>query len=217
MEAILWTDSMDVLGWIGNTSRNFKPFVADRVGKIQTKTEPSKWKYVPSSKNPADLASRGCKVAKLSTTWIHGPEFLCESEENWPTSPQKMISLKETKRIPRTESSFLVLERDNNWRLQAKNYSKWSKLVRVSAWVRRFVENSRTGKENRTSGELRDIEIEDAQIRIIREAQMEAFPVEYGCIKSESELPKLSKLLPLNPKMDKDNLIRSNNRINKYA
>ena len=60
-----WTDSNDVLGWIRNRSRLFKPFVAHRIGKIQQIAEEKSWMHVPSELNPADLASRGIKASRV--------------------------------------------------------------------------------------------------------------------------------------------------------
>ena len=36
---MFWSDSMDVLYWIRGRSRKLKPFVANRVGKIQSMTK----------------------------------------------------------------------------------------------------------------------------------------------------------------------------------
>ena len=46
-------------------SRDFKPFVADQVGAIQTSTNPEQWIYIPTSLNPADILSRGMRAADL--------------------------------------------------------------------------------------------------------------------------------------------------------
>ena len=58
-EKYFWTDPEDVLGWIMNRSRLFKPFVAQRVSYIQENSKPSNWNYIESSLNPADLATMG--------------------------------------------------------------------------------------------------------------------------------------------------------------
>ena len=49
-----WTDSTSVLWWVKGYSRQFKPFIANRIGEIQTSTNPDKWRYVPTKQNPAD-------------------------------------------------------------------------------------------------------------------------------------------------------------------
>ena len=43
---IFWSDSTSVLWWVKGYSRQFKPFVANRIGEIQTSTNPDKtqWK-----------------------------------------------------------------------------------------------------------------------------------------------------------------------------
>ncbi|XP_070560349.1 uncharacterized protein [Ptychodera flava] len=58
-QVVFWSDSMNVLWWIRNQSRKFKPFVANRVGEIQTSTNPEQWRYVPTKENPADLVTIG--------------------------------------------------------------------------------------------------------------------------------------------------------------
>ena len=62
-----WTDSMNVLWWIRGGSRSFKTFVANRMGKIQSCTNPEQWRHVKSNENLADLLSRGCGVSFLSS------------------------------------------------------------------------------------------------------------------------------------------------------
>jgi len=61
-----WTDSMDVLHWIHSASRRYKPFVANRVGEIHSKSSPENWRYVPTDLNPADLTTRGINIQKLA-------------------------------------------------------------------------------------------------------------------------------------------------------
>ena len=84
--ALFWSDSMNVLLWIRGRSRQFKPFVANRVGEIQRSTDPEQWRYVPTDINPADLLSRGLRATDLEICerWWRGPAFLQRSEEAWP-------------------------------------------------------------------------------------------------------------------------------------
>ena len=53
-DVTFWSDSMNVLWWVRNHSRNFKPFVSNRIGEIQTNSKPEQWRYVPTELNPAD-------------------------------------------------------------------------------------------------------------------------------------------------------------------
>ena len=53
-------------------------FVAHRIAFIHETSKPSQWNYVPTDKNPADLASRGVWPQERSKLkfWMEGPEFL---------------------------------------------------------------------------------------------------------------------------------------------
>ena len=70
-----------------------KEFCGTRVGEIKRTCEeleltcPVQWLWVPSQENAADTPSRGEVNIKFleSSGWRHGPDFLQEEEENWPT------------------------------------------------------------------------------------------------------------------------------------
>ena len=78
MDICFWTDSMNVLWWVQNRSRQFKPFIANRVSEIQERSQPSQWYHVPTLLNPADLLSRGSTATALvdNEQWLRGPSFL---------------------------------------------------------------------------------------------------------------------------------------------
>ena len=52
-------------GGLKGHSRVYKPFVANRIGEIQSCTNPSQWHYVPTELNPADYLTRGLNVPDL--------------------------------------------------------------------------------------------------------------------------------------------------------
>ena len=107
-----------------------------------------------------------------------------------------------------------VDEDDQPWRLDPRHFSSWTKLIRVQAWVRRFVDNCRS--PNRESGELKTEEIEDAAIQVLKGAQRKAYPGEYLAFQQQRELPKKSKLLGLHPWLDEEGQLRCYCRL-KYA
>ena len=74
-----WLDSTVALHWLLGNGQ-YKQFVANRVRKIQEHTE-IQWRYVPTEKNPADIASRGGHIA--NSTWFTGPEWLAD-RDRWP-------------------------------------------------------------------------------------------------------------------------------------
>ena len=85
-QVVLWTDSMNFLWWIRGRSRKFKAFVANRVGEIQSTTNPEQWRHVPTATNPEDHMTRRLTESDLAQkdTWWTGPEFLKNSEADWP-------------------------------------------------------------------------------------------------------------------------------------
>ncbi|KAL0870126.1 hypothetical protein ABMA27_006280 [Loxostege sticticalis] len=85
----LWSDSLTVLKWIRSDARNFRPFVAHRVGEITEITNVSDWRYVPTALNVADDATRIGKQFETSSRWFSGPSFLYLPEAEWPKEPIK--------------------------------------------------------------------------------------------------------------------------------
>ena len=81
-----WTDSTSVLWWVKGYSRQFKPFIANIIGEIQTSTNPNTWRYVPTKENPADYLTRDTTLTTLSQlkVWWERPIFLSEDKSNWP-------------------------------------------------------------------------------------------------------------------------------------
>ncbi len=85
-QSVFWTDSTTVLNYIGNESARFKTFVANRVSQIRDATTPLQWRFVKSSQNPSDQATRGLKAKDFvqAETWMKGPNFLSKLENQWP-------------------------------------------------------------------------------------------------------------------------------------
>ena len=182
---ICWSDSINTLWWIRGNGRCFKPFVANRVGEIQTKTDPVQWRYVPTSLNPADLCTRGSSATQLAenTFWWHGPSFLKEGEELWPRNKVESNSStdEELKRsvnrneVPIVLSSMTTKFTEKNWRLEHTRFSSWTRLTRIHAWILRFVQNCQLPSQVRKEGELSPQEILESEGLIIKEAQKESF------------------------------------------
>lgn len=84
----LWSDSSIALSWIKSSPNLLKTFVANRVTKIQSKTELEFWDHVRSADNPADALSRGQLPIEFlnNTLWYHGPSWLSQPESQWPIS-----------------------------------------------------------------------------------------------------------------------------------
>ena len=222
---IFWTDSMNVLWWIRKPSRGFKPFVANRIGEIQSSTNPEQWRHVSTKENPADLPTRGTSVANLkdNVLWWSGPEFLKSDEKDWPkvkieVNQETLSEVRKQARVQiETENeedlTLLTTTHETDWRLQPERYSNWNRLVRVRAWVQRFIENCTRKLEDRCTGDITYQEIADAETAIIKEAQRQAFSEESKALTKQRPIPLNSKLLTLKPVIDQEGLLRSDGRL----
>ena len=173
---VIWVDSMVVLYWLTNPAKQWKAFVANRVKKIieTTSNLPNTWKYCPSSKNLADLGSRGANLAKLEQgNWFVGPEWLIK-KELWPGQPiltQTSDVKKECKPV-KEETLFTQDLQPDEWDSLLHRSSYW-RMIRVTAWILRFVNNclARGRHNRRRSGPLVSEEVEAATNRWVRRVQ----------------------------------------------
>ena len=234
-DATFWVDSMNVLHWIHERSRDYKPFVAHRVGEIHDESCPDQWKHVPTELNPADYGSRGMNVSEMTNSqqWWFGPEFLKKSKDAWPEEKIEIelnsVKCKELKVEARKQESvsFNTTTQGAQWHMDPLRYSKWYRvnnenklefglsLVRVRSWVHRFINNCRRSREERTRGELTADEVRSREEKIIQKAQYESYPDEIEALKQNINLQKKSSILTLTPIL-MDGLLRSNTRL-RYA
>ncbi len=211
-----WCDSMNVLLWIRGRGRQFRPFVANRVGVIQSHTNPEQWQYVATQENPADLCSRGCRVAQLisSEIWWRGPKFLQKIEAEWIVKEV----VKEVVVDSKIETTLICLRQltvvssDPGWRLEPTRWSSWQRLTHILAWVLRFVHNCCAKSDNREHATLKPEEVKEAQLCLVRDAQRTCFK-EYAIIRERKPFPSKSRILKLMPKMDEDGVLRCDGRL----
>ena len=220
-ETYFWTDSMNVLWWISRRSKTLKTFVANRIGMIHRMSQPAQWRHVEGKVNPADLASRGVSLGDLhqSRLWWNGPEFLSRRISDWPgkltVNPTPTAEKEEIQKWRNSETSFHIrtITVDEESKLSPKRYSKLIRLIRVTGWVFRFIDNCRSKKEDRLSTELTVEELNDSETSIIRSMQKEHFRNEIEAIKNKQEISKSSQLLTYHPFIDDDGVLRSNSRL----
>ena len=81
-----WKDSTCVLRYIRNKEKRFQTFVANSVSILEQSQE-AQWRYVDTTSNPADEASRGMSVDSLinDPRLTRGPRFLRSPPESWPS------------------------------------------------------------------------------------------------------------------------------------
>lgn len=138
---VLFSDSSIVLSWINKMSGTLATYVGNRVSKIHDVTNQRQWQHVRTSHNPADLISRGITVQQLTNSqmWWSGPEFMTRCMQEWPVSDfERIENLPEIKR----HKLVLITCDENNQLLE--RYSNWTRLVRTTAWIQRFLLKLRT-------------------------------------------------------------------------
>ena len=124
--------------WVRNQSREFKPFVANRIGEIQRTTSPEQWRHVPGTINPADLPTRGLSAMALaeSDVWMEGPAFLKDDESTWPAAPPPRNTTKETEDCERrTTTRAHITNSGDGVFMDPNKFSNLKRLVHVTGWV----------------------------------------------------------------------------------
>ncbi|XP_062714154.1 uncharacterized protein LOC134290937 [Aedes albopictus] len=88
---VLWTDSNTVLAWIRSDQRRYRQYVGFRIGEILSMTDADEWRKVPSKENVADDATQwgNGPAVRSGNRWFQGPEFLRQSEDNWPGGSER--------------------------------------------------------------------------------------------------------------------------------
>ena len=177
---IFWTDSENVWYWVRNQSREFKPFVANRIGEIQRTSSPDQWRHVPGTVNPADLPTRGLSAMALaeSEVWMEGPAFLKDNESTWPAAPPPRDNTKKNEDCERrTTSRTHVTKSHASVIIDPNKFSSLKRLVHVTGWVQRFLTNCRLPMNLRRKDRiLLPTEISEAESFWIKQAQAQAFP-----------------------------------------
>ena len=137
----IWTDSQIVLHWVQSDSISLKAFVGVRVAEIQSTWGTSHFKYVPTSMNPADDLSRGLDVDKMTGRWINGPAFLSAHKDEWPQQPvpQTLSVDNERKKYKAVYANVKTAPV-----IDCNAFSNWQRLLRVTAYCKRFICNLKT-------------------------------------------------------------------------
>ncbi|XP_075163325.1 uncharacterized protein LOC142235960 [Haematobia irritans] len=203
-----WSDSSTVLSWIRKSPSHWTVYVANRVADIQRLSDPFQWRYVPTSLNPADCASRGISGTELlnNDTWWFGPRFLRESTDSWPRNLPQFNTTEEQ----RTKISTHALNEKTYPEIFLR-YSKFNNLIRSFSLCYRFIYNCRKPDARRT-GVLTSTEINDTLYRILKVAQKVDFPIEIEQLLKNRPI-RSSSLLKLMPFLDTYGLIRVGGRL----
>lgn len=154
---------------------------------------------MPTNDNPADLASRGLQPSQIvgNKLWFNGPSWLKKEESEWPELPPKTKLTTEQQGLSDDEEkphTVLVVVQDElvmsiKQSSLLKKCSTLLKLKRISAYVLRFIQNSRN-RDNKIIGNLTRSELLEAQDIWIKCRQSVNFAKEINACQSNELLPK---------------------------
>lgn len=234
-EVFYWTDSTIVLSWLSDSPSRWKTFVANRVTEIQNSTTITQWRHVTSQNNPADIISRGATPENLfqNKLWWNGPEFLHNTVDNYPFTPEiqknLIVDLRQTKSVLlATIENDLELGNETSEKTHCEinplnsvfeRYSSFSHLTRVVAYCLRWYRVYKTNKSKDGSaskyntGNLFREELTEANNVIIKIIQQTHFSKEYNHLCKKGEVPNNNKLLGLRPFLDSNGIIRVGGRL----
>ena len=205
----LWSDSQIVLHWIFST-KTLKQFVANRVREICDMFPTSVWRYCPTNDNAADLLTRGITATQLTSSqlWLKGPTWL-PSECDWPSwSPTSVHHIHTTEEVEPTTSNAeqpTIPQPGLHQIIDITRYSKLAHLYRTTAYVLRFINNTRKASQ-KENGVITVTELNTAQKLWIKSAQEQVFANELVDLKSKST-KRLPLVRQLRLQLNKDGLI----------
>ncbi|XP_062538391.1 uncharacterized protein LOC134206679 [Armigeres subalbatus] len=223
-ECFYHTDSKNVLAWIKSDHRNYRQFVAVRVGEILTESTEQEWRWVPSKENVADDATKwGNGPCFLPhSRWFRGPEFLYRVENEWPVDKQSKYETTDEIRTCLVHQEVRIIGT-----IEWSRFSKWNRLWRTTAYVLRYLNNLRryVRGEQLQYGALTREELAEAEVNIWRQVQNEAYAEEIRTIEMAQQSSPgavkrnntTSKLYQLSPFVDAAGVLRSESRIPKSS
>ncbi|XP_062714033.1 uncharacterized protein LOC134290841 [Aedes albopictus] len=218
---VMWSDSKTVLAWLRSDHRRYRQFVAFRITEILEDTNVADWRWVPTKLNVADEATKWGKGPNYheNCRWFNGPAFLYEDENKWPEedSAQEEHSAEELRNVrihvQHTAEPVVPFQR----------FSKWERLVRAIAYVRRFYQNCQHKRNGSaiTTGFLSCEELNAAEYLVWKLVQEEVFPAEFDVLRSNLHEPsgqreaveKSSSIYKLVPFLGEGEVIRKDSRI----
>lgn len=210
-EVTYWTDAKDVLWWINSVKRKYKPFVALRVSEILLNSKMVDWKWISGTDNPADLATKSqSNINEKQQLWLEGPTFLRTDQRYWTKQDTITPDSSDLEMV-----KVLCMKRTTDTDRRAADpvrVGSWLKMLRVTAWTVRIVNQLATNRSPLTPAELKR-----AEAILLREAQRE-FDEERKLIldNRSGKIPRSSALYKLSPFIDPNDpmqLIRMRSRI----
>ena len=215
----LWSDSQITLQWISSTKKQCV-FVANRVREIKELTGTFEWRYCPTNTNPADILSRGLTYDKFhgNRLWMKGPDWLTDETLYPQISVNFQIPMSEGDSVCENTTLLTDTDRVNPFTpgilhvLDTQRYSSYQKLVRVCAYVLRFIDICKKNAPRNEPLGPRDLD-SAAKVLIKHSQQTEFQDVFQYLTKASVKPPKPCLVRQLDLHLDQDDFIRCGGRL----
>ena len=190
----VWSDSQIAIHWT-RSDKTLPCFVHNRVQEIRAFS--GEIKYCPTHENPGDLLTRPgitAKVLNQSTLWWKGPSWLPQGD--WPLCQlfddntalctlqdelaSEQTSVETTTNAKQTETGIHCV-------LDINTFSSLGKLLRVTAYVLRFVNKLKKTIKTKPSVSLQANEINSAELEWIKSCQTSAYKQEMKSLQRENK------------------------------
>ena len=182
--------------------------------------------YVGSKSNLSDNTSCGISPSNQEKVnrWLNGPEFLWLDESKWTTHGKKDIPEvdQDDPEVKIKLSVHVTSAGDEGITSTVQNrISSWSKLLRVTAWVMRWIKivRKRVNKTNVEEGsptQLHVLSVEElkaAEVVVIKGYQRKEFNEEFMVLDGHRNKKLRESIGSLNPYVGEDGLIRVGGRL----
>ena len=200
------TDSHVTLGWLQGNPWKFLTFIDNRVAEISEAITVACWHHVNGADNQADCASRRMSPAELveHELWRRGSQWLRVTEETWnvKVSFDEHPILFEERDVQQTLLPVITADLPLLERISSDNH-----LVRVTAWILRFVNNARKRSEEDSGPILSLSELKWSEETWWRIAQRSLFEEKIYNLKNGKGLSLKRKILHFHPFLDDQGLL----------
>ena len=140
-----WSDSLVAPYWISR-DKDWKQFVKNRANEVRSLSSQDSLRFCPGTDNPADIPTRGITASGLENNelWRNGLRWLKTSEENWPENADlQKVPLEVMEELKSIDFTVINLSATSDVKLEilinSHRFSSFDKLLRITAWVKRFV------------------------------------------------------------------------------